>query len=55
MEKIWVHTFSEELKVESENRKVLLTEAALNPKKHWEKTCEIFFETFGVGGFYLYT
>lgn len=46
MELIWRHVYSE-MKVIAEEHPVLLTEAALNPRKNREKAAEIFFETFG--------
>merc|ERR1719421_1443312 len=45
MELIWRHIYSE-MKIIAEEHPVLLTEAALNPRKNREKAAEIFFETF---------
>jgi actin beta/gamma 1 len=55
MEKIWHYTYYTELKADPADQPVLLTEAPLNPKMNREKMIEIFFETFKVPAFYVFT
>lgn len=47
---LYNYTFEERLKIEPRNHKIMLTEAAMNPKKNREKLVECMFETFGFNG-----
>eukprot|EP01084_Bolivina_argentea_P162922 283479_1 len=48
LEKIWHHTFYEELRVAPEEHTVLLTQITGTPKVNTEKSIQIMFETFDI-------
>eukprot|EP00900_Chrysochromulina_parva_P021842 jgi/Chrpa1/4291/Chrysochromulina_OHIO_Genome00014303-RA len=47
---LYNYTFFERLKIDPSEHKIMLTEAAMNPKKNREKLVETMFETFGFAG-----
>jgi actin len=53
MEKVWEYCFTNELRVDPTEHKVLLTEAPMNPKANREKMTQLMFETFQVRGLYI--
>lgn len=53
MIKIWSHCFHNELRIDSQDYNVMLTEAPKTPKTAREEMCKIMFEQFNVRGFYV--
>lgn len=53
MERIWHHTYSNDLKASPEDHPLLITEPPLNPRANRDRMCQIMFETFGVPCVYV--
>ena len=53
MEKLWRHTFDNELRISPEEHPILLAEAPMTTKANREKTTHIMFETFSVPMMYM--
>ena len=53
MERIWEHLYKNELKAQTQEHPVLLTEAPLNPLTNREQAAKVFFETFNVPALYV--
>ena len=47
---LYNYTFEQRLKIDPKEHKIMLTEAAMNPKKNREQLVETMFETFGFQG-----
>ncbi|CAA6664030.1 unnamed protein product [Spirodela intermedia] len=50
---VWDHTFYDELKIDPQECKILLTDPPLNPSKNREKMVEIMFEKYNFMGFFI--
>lgn len=53
MMELWNYTFFDKLKTDTRGRKILMTEAPMNPIKNREKMCQIMFESYGFESVYV--
>lgn len=53
IEKIWHHTFYNELRISPEEHNVLITDPPLNSEENREKMTEIMFEKFNIPGLFI--
>ncbi|KAK7685752.1 Arp2/3 complex subunit, actin nucleation center [Cerrena zonata] len=53
MKLLWNYTFDEKLQVNTQGRKVLLTEPPMNPKANRQRMCQVMIEEYGFGGVYV--
>ncbi|KAK6457970.1 centractin actin-related protein of the dynactin complex [Scheffersomyces xylosifermentans] len=53
MERLWHHTYSQDLKTNAEDHPLLITEAPLNPRKNRDRMCQLLFESFNVPCVYV--
>lgn len=53
MKLLWNYTFDEKLQVNTQGRKVLLTEPPMNPKVNRQRMCQVMIEEYGFGGVYV--
>jgi actin beta/gamma 1 len=51
MERLWSHTFYNELLTSPDEHPIVLTEKPMCPRMNWEKMIQIMFKTFNVRGF----
>jgi len=53
MMELWNYTFFDKLGADTRGRKILMTEAPMNPLKNREKMCQIMFESYGFESVYV--
>lgn len=53
MEHVWDYTWNEQLRIDPQECRVLLTEAPMNPKQNREKMVQTMFEKYGFEGVYV--
>lgn len=53
MERLWHHTYTQDLRTNSEDHPLLVTEAPLNPRANRDRMGQVFFEQFNVPCLYV--